>query len=136
MRPKLRSCEVRASVRDRTRSTSFRPSPAIPGTAARVRALSEADPGPIEFIRTVLQSFVPRGHLRDHLRHFIPPRTYCWHWEHVWFVLGDCSPQTGFPAHHHGVGRFHMAVFRGFYSLVFGRSTHDKLEIGKGALGQ
>ena len=59
VRPKVRSSEVRASVRDRPRSISFRPSPAIPGTAARVRALSEADPRPIGSIQTVLQSLVP-----------------------------------------------------------------------------
>ena len=59
VRPKVRNSEVRASVRDRTRSISFRHSPAIPGTAARVRALSEADPRPIGSSQTVLQSLVP-----------------------------------------------------------------------------
>ena len=73
VRLKVRNSEVRARVRNRTRSISFRHSPAIPETAARFRAFSEADPRPIGFSQTVVQSVVPRGHLRDTLRRFTPP---------------------------------------------------------------
>jgi hypothetical protein len=77
VQPKLRSSEVRASVHDRLRSTSFRPSSAIPETAARVCALSEASPKSIGSRQTLLQSLVPRGDLRDTPQHFTPPRTCC-----------------------------------------------------------
>ena len=67
VRPKLRSSEVRASVRDRTRSVSFQSGLAIPGAAARVRTLSEAGPEPLGSGRTPLQSLVFCGVLHDTL---------------------------------------------------------------------
>jgi hypothetical protein len=97
VRPSLRSSEVRASVRDKTRSLSFRSDPAIPGAAARVRILSEAGPEPLGSGRTPLQSLVFRGVLRDTLRHFTPPRTCCWLGERVGFVLGDSFPTDRLP---------------------------------------
>jgi hypothetical protein len=89
VRPKLRSFEVRASVRDRTRSPSFRSGLAIPGAAARVHALSEAGPKSLGSGRTPLQSLVYCRVLCNTLQHFTPPRTCCWLGEHVGFVLGD-----------------------------------------------
>jgi hypothetical protein len=67
VRPKLQSSEARASVRDRTRSVSFRSDPAIPGAAARVRTRSEAGSKFLRSGRTPLQSLVFRGVLRDTL---------------------------------------------------------------------
>ena len=115
MGPRLRSSEVRTSVRGRTRSTSFRNNPAILGTAARVRALSEASPKSLGSSQTPLQSLAFRGDLQDTLRRFTPPRTCCWLGERVWFVLGDCSPQTDFPAHQclkHLVSNGHTRSFQ------------------------
>ena len=98
VRLRLRSSEVRASVRDRTRSISFQSNPAIPGTAARVRALSEAGPKSLGFSWTFLQSSAFRENLRNTLRRFTPPRTCCWLGECVGFVLGDSSPTDRLPS--------------------------------------
>jgi hypothetical protein len=116
VRPKLRSCEVRASVRDRTRSPSFRSDPAIPGAAARVRTLSEAGPKSLGSGQTPLQSLAFRGVLRDTLRRFTPPRTCCWPGECVGFVLGDRFPTDRLPC---------SSTFQAFMNDIFSDLVDD-----------
>ena len=78
----------------------------FPETAARVRALSEADPEPIGSIPG--PSLTKLGpHTRTPARHtatlHTPYELVAGTGRRVGFVLGDCSPQTSFPAHQRGV---------------------------------
>ena len=73
-------------------------------TTTHIRALSKANPMHKGPSRTSTQSLVLCKNLHNTLWHFTPPRTCCWPWECVWFVLGDCSPQNGFPSHQQTAG--------------------------------